>query len=70
MYLNFCLLLQVKKAQADEFTPGRGLPQCCVLASWGGEATSVGVLDQKLNFSGTQTLKSYWLHRGERYCKA
>lgn len=62
--------MQVKKAQADEFTPGKGLPQCCVLASWEGEATSVGVLDQVLKFSGTQTLESYQLHRGEQYAKS
>ena len=60
--------LQVKKAQADEFIPGKGLlPQCCVLASWKGEATAVGTLNQMLKFSGAQTLQSYLLYRGEQY---
>lgn len=59
------VVLQVKKAQADEFTPGKALPQCCVQASWGGKASTVGVLDQKLHFSGTKTLESYRLYRGE-----
>ena len=70
--LELFLCMQVKKAQADEFIPGKGLlPHCCVLASWKGVATAMGTLNQMLQFSGAQTtLKSYLLYRGEQYAKS
>ena len=56
---------QVKTVEADNYTPGRNIPQCCVLASCTGEATTVEALRHVLKFSGTQTPKSYLLCRGE-----
>jgi len=62
--------LQVTKAQADTFTPGKSIPQCCVVASWKGEATTVRALNHRLKFSGTQTLESYLLYRGKQFAKS
>ena len=56
---------QIEKVEVDNFTPGRNIPQCCVLASCTGEATTVGALRHVLNFSGTRKPKSYLLFRGE-----
>ena len=56
---------QIEKAEADNFTPGRNLPQCCVLTTCTGEASTVGALRHVLKFTGTRKPKSYLLFRGK-----
>ena len=56
---------QIEKEEADNFEPGRNIPQCLVLVSYTGKTTTVGALRHKLKFSGTRKPKSYLLCRGE-----
>ena len=55
---------QIEK-KADNFVPGKSIPQCLVLVSYTGETTTVEALKHKLKFSGTRKPKSYLLCRGE-----